>query len=294
MNRQTFIKKTILALGAGFSLRAYAFSKTPIMTKNAFKQPALFFSHGTMYEAFKSETLKQDFEKIRTQYFKTLPEAIVLCSGHWQTQDIRVTTAPLMQQMDEGFPAEFQSNYSTSGNPILANHIIDMLNEAGVKATAEPNRGLDHGALIPLLLLFPNEKIPVIQISQQYLLNPDLQAQISGILAPLQTENVLFIGSGGLVHNRNFLAKMSGHSIAPDDWAKQFDAYITAEMADKNNPNYAQKAINAYNHPLFQQAHPTSEHYLPLVFASGFGGEPQKIHEAFQWKNLSMSAFLFS
>jgi 4,5-DOPA dioxygenase extradiol len=293
MKRLTFIKKSILALGAGVSLYPKAFSKTHDMTKSTVKQPALFLSHGTMYEAFKSEDLKRDFQKIRAKHIKNVPDAIVLFSGHWQTRDISVTTAPQMRQMDEGFPPEFWANYTTQGNPDLAHRIIEMLNKSGVKAVAEPNRGLDHGALIPLLLLFPNDKIPVIQISQQYELDPNFHKQLAEILTPLRHENVLFIGSGGLVHNRNFLAKMSGHSIAPDDWAKQFDDYITTEFADKSDLDYTQKSVNAYNHALFSQSHPTSEHYLPFVFASALGGEPTKIYEAFQWKNLSMSAFLF-
>jgi 4,5-DOPA dioxygenase extradiol len=293
MKRSIFIKKSILALGAGVFLHPKALSKTQNMTKNNVRQPALFLSHGTMYEAFKSADLKRDFQQIRAQYIKNLPDAIVVFSGHWQTRDISVTTARQMHQMDEGFPPEFWANYTTQGNPDLAHRIIEMLNKSGTKAVDEPNRGLDHGALIPLLLLFPNDKIPVIQISQQYQLDPNFHKQVAETLAPLRNENILFIGSGGLVHNRNFLAKMSGHSIAPDDWAKQFDDYITTEFADKSDLDYASKSINAYNHPLFHQSHPTSEHYLPFVFVSALGGEPTKIYEAFQWKNLSMSAFKF-
>jgi 4,5-DOPA dioxygenase extradiol len=293
MKRLVFIRKLILALGAGVSLYPKAFSKTQDMTKNKFKQPALFISHGTMYEAFKSEELKRDFQKIRAEHLKTLPNAIVVFSGHWQTKDISVTATPQMHQLEEGFPPEFWANYKTEGSPDLANRIIGMLSKSGIKAIAEPNRGLDHGALIPLLLLFPNDKIPVIQISQQYQLDPNFHKLLAETLNPLRHENILFIGSGGLVHNRNFLAKMSGHSLSPDDWAKQFDDYIKVEFDDKSNADYAQKSIEAYNHALFNQAHPTSEHYLPFVFASAFGGKPHKIYEAFQWKNLSMSAYKF-
>ncbi|MFM2267696.1 MAG: Carboxymethylenebutenolidase [Bacteroidota bacterium] len=293
MKRITFIKKSILALGMGISLYPKAISKTFKMTKKQFKQPALFLSHGTMYEAFRSDDLKRDFQKIRAEHLQTLPDAIVLFSGHWQTKDISVTTAPQMRQMDEGFPPEFWANYTTSGSPDLAHRIIAMLNENGIKTSAEPHRELDHGALIPLLLLFPNDKIPVVQVSQQYQLDPNFHKQMAAILSPLRHENILFIGSGGLVHNRNFIAKMSGHSLAPDDWAKQFDDYITTAFADKSDTNYADKSINAYHHALFNQSHPTSEHYLPLVFASALGATPTKIYEAFQWRNLSMSAFKF-
>ncbi len=259
-----------------------------------FKQPSLFISHGTIYEAFKSTQLKTDFLKLREVRFKTLPSAIVIFSGHWQTETIEVSTNQKMVQMNEGFPPEFQTNYSAEGNPELANRMIAMLNENGIAAKANVSRNLDHGALIPLLLLFQEGNIPVIQISQQYNLDPNYHKKIAETLNPFRNENILFIGSGGLVHNRNHIQKFGGHEIGPDDWAKEFDDFIEAEMADLSDTNYSQKTIAAYNHPQFLKSHPTSEHFLPMVFASAFGGKPNKIYAAFQWKNLSMSAYLFN
>jgi 4,5-DOPA dioxygenase extradiol len=258
-----------------------------------YKQPSVFVSHGTIYEAFKSNQLKNDFLKIRNEHFKILPSAIVLFSGHWQTEAITVTTSQELGQLDEGFPAEFQSNYQTTGNLELSNRMIEMLTNAGIKAKADPDRGLDHGALIPLLLLFPNDKIPVIQISQQYQLDPIFHKKLAETLNPLRNENVLFIGSGGLVHNRDKIERFGGHAIAPDNWARAFDEFISKELADDLNENYADKIISAYHHPQFAISHPTTEHFLPLVFASAFGGQPSKIYTAFQWKNLSMSAYKF-
>ena len=267
--------------------------ETKDISMNNFKQPSLFISHGTIYEAFKSKQLKTDFLKLREVHFKTAPSAIVIFSGHWQTDIIEVTTSTKMIQMDEGFPPEFQSNYSAEGNLILANRMIALLNENNIVAKPNNNRKLDHGALIPLLLLFPEGNIPVIQISQQYGLDPIYHKKMAEILDTFRNENVLFIGSGGLVHNRNEIQKFGGHEIAPDDWAKEFDDFIETEMANTTDTNYVEKIITAYNHPLFSTSHPTSEHFLPLVFASAFGGKPTKIYEAFQWKNLSMSAYKF-
>jgi 4,5-DOPA dioxygenase extradiol len=258
------------------------------------KQPSLFVSHGTMYEAFKSDQLKQDFATIRKEHISVTPSAIVLFSGHWQTENISVTTANTMLQMDEGFPAEFTTNYKTEGNAVLANRIISLLNANDIKATADENRMLDHGALIPLLLLFPEAGIPVIQISQQYNLSPEYHKKIAEILAPLSSENILFIGSGGLVHNRNVIVKMSGHSLTPDTWAKSFDEFVSTELLSNDNEPKADKMINAYHNENFKIAHPTSEHFLPIVFASAMGENATKIYEAFQWKNLSMSAFKFN
>lgn len=257
-------------------------------------QPSLFISHGTMYEAFKSTQLTSDFMQLRKEYIKNTPAAIVVFSGHWQTETVSVTTNPRMLQLDEGFPPEFQTTYATPGHPALAHRIIEMLASQGIEARPEHSRGLDHGALIPLMLLFPNDAVPVLQISQQYRLDPAYHKKIATILQPLRNENVLFIGSGGLVHNRNEIQKFGGHEIKPDAWAKEFDDFITSELADTTHTNYADKLISAYQHKQFLTSHPTSEHFLPLVFASAFGGQPTKIYEAFQWKNLSMSAFSFA
>jgi 4,5-DOPA dioxygenase extradiol len=257
-------------------------------------QPSLFISHGTMYEAFKSELLQQDFASIRQQHITTLPSAIVLFSGHWQTQTITVTTANSLRQMEEGFPVEFTTDYIVKGDSVLANKIVDMLHAKNIEAVADDNRMLDHGALIPLLLLFPEADIPVVQISQQYNLDPTFHKNVAQILAPLRNENVLFISSGGLVHNRNEIVKMSGHSIAPSDWAKSFDNYISEELLNKKDKALADNIIDAYNHAYFSIAHPTSEHFLPIVFASAMADNATKIYAAFQWKNLSMSAFKFN
>jgi 4,5-DOPA dioxygenase extradiol len=261
---------------------------------NTTMQPSLFFSHGTIYEAFNSHQLKSDFLQLRKEHFTRKPSAIVVFSGHWQTETVMVTTNAKMVQMDEGFPPAFQTDYATAGSPALANRIIEMLTNNGIAAKADDRRGLDHGALIPLLLLFPDNAIPVLQISQQQHLDPHSHQKIAEILSPLRQENILFIGSGGLVHNRNEIQKFGGHEIAPDTWAKAFDDFITRELSDTSDSHYTDKMIAAYSHHYFLKSHPTSEHFLPLVFASALGGKPTKIYEAFQWKNLSMSAFMFA
>ncbi|WP_299214107.1 class III extradiol ring-cleavage dioxygenase [uncultured Aquimarina sp.] len=257
------------------------------------RQPSLFISHGTIYEAFKSEQLKRDFEKLRKKYLTVLPDAIVILSGHWQTKNIRVTANSTMVQLDEGFPQEFQSNYKTIGNPDLSNRIISLLNTSGIEASIEPKRGLDHGALIPLMLLFPKDNIPVIQISQNSSLDPIYHKEMGEVLRELRNEHILFIGSGGLVHNTNRIEKFGGHHLIPDHWAKTFDNLVTKELLEKTFSGHSQKMIDVYKNELFDISHPTTEHFLPLVFASALGDKPTKIYEGFQWKNISMSAFMF-
>lgn len=262
--------------------------------KNTVRQPAVFISHGTIYEALKSNRLKSDFQEIRNKYLPSPPDAIIIVSGHWETEEIEVTAAKEMYQINEGFPPQFMSGYRTKGNLQLSRVVVKMLKNEGINAELNTKKQLDHGAIIPLLLLFPYDNISVIQVSLQRDLDPQFHNRVANILSPIRRQNVLFIASGGLVHNRSEIIRFGGHEITPDHWAKEFDDYITNQLNDPDGQtSIVDRVISAYGHPLFDQAHPTSEHFLPLVFAAGTGGTPSKIYEAFQWKNLSMSAFIF-
>ena len=257
-------------------------------------QPALFVSHGTIFEALQSEYLHDGFRAIRQTQLPTPPDAIVVVSGHWLTRELTVTTAPRLFQMDEGFPPEFLVDYQPPGQPALAQQLSRMLAEAGIPVQANARRGLDHGALIPLWLLYPEAAIPVVQLSLRYDLNPDFHRQVGEVLRPLRNQNVLFIGSGGLVHNRDRIERFTGHAKTPDDWAARFDASVSQQLSEPTgSETLARRLIGAYQHPAFGQAHPTTEHFLPSVMAAAMGDTAHKIFDGFQWKNLSMSAFRF-
>ncbi len=258
-------------------------------------QPALFVSHGTIFEALQSDYLRDGFRAIRQTQLPHQPDAIVVVSGHWLTRELTVTTAPRLFQMDEGFPPDFLVDYQPPGNPALANQITGMLANAGIASRSDVRRGLDHGALIPLRLLYPEADIPVVQLSLQYDLNPNFHRKVGEVLRPLRNKNVLFIGSGGLVHNREEIERFTGHAKKPDDWAAAFDAFVSHELDTPltTGESLAGRLIGAYQHPAFGVAHPTAEHYLPIVVGGAMGDTAHKIFSGFQWKNLSMSAFRF-
>ena len=195
-------------------------------------QPALFVSHGTIFEALKSDYLRDGFRAIRQTQLPTPPDAIVVVSGHWLTRELTVTTAPRLFQMDEGFPPEFLVDYQPPGHPALAQQLSQLLTEAGIPVQADARRGLDHGALIPLRLLYPEADIPVVQLSLRYDLNPDFHRQVGEVLRPLRGRNVLFIGSGGLVHNRDQIERFTGHASIPADWAASFDAFVSQQLSE--------------------------------------------------------------
>ena len=257
-------------------------------------QPALFVSHGTIYEAFKSTDVPAMFRALRERAVSETPDAIVVVSGHWITPDVRISNAKQLVQADEGFPPEFRSTYSPQGNPALAQRIAEQLQKAGIAVSLDEFAALDHGALIPLMTMFPEADVPVVQLSLHHSLDPAYHANIARTLAPLLKENILFIGSGGLVHNRHEIVRFGGSALPPDVWAADFEELVLETLAKgAKDGGYAERLAELYKHPSFRQAHPTSEHFLPLVFISAMGSECEQINAKFQWKNLSMAAFRF-
>ena len=258
------------------------------------QQSALFVSHGTIYEAFKSTDVTAMFRSLRERAVPEKPDAIVVVSGHWITQEIRVGSSKRLIQANEGFPPEFHTEYSPSGHPVIAKIIAEQLQKAGMAACLEEFPELDHGALIPLMTMFPDADVPVVQLSLQQRLDPVYHANIAQILTSLMKENILFLGSGGLVHNRHEIVRFSGSALHADKWATDFeDLTLNTLAAGEKDGRYAHYLAELYKHSNFLKAHPTSEHFLPLVFISAMGSRYEQINSGFQWKNLSMAAFRF-
>jgi 4,5-DOPA dioxygenase extradiol len=258
------------------------------------QQSALFVSHGTIYEAFKSTDVTAMFRSLRERAVPEKPDAIVVVSGHWITREMRISSCERLLQADDGFPMEFRTTYSPKGHPLLAKNIAERLVKAGVAASLEENAELDHGALIPLMTMFPEADVPVVQISLHHSLDPIYHANIARILVPLLSENILFLGSGGLVHNRHEIVRFGGSNLSPDEWASAFEELVVATLVSAvPSSNFTNALAELYHHPTFLQAHPTSEHFLPLVFMSAMGKQVERMNTGFQWKNLSMGAFRF-
>ncbi|MCU0424091.1 MAG: dioxygenase [Candidatus Kapabacteria bacterium] len=256
-------------------------------------QSAIFVSHGTIYEAFKSTSVPAMFRSLRERSLPQTPKAIVVISGHWLTPVIRVTRRERLFQMDEGFPQEFRINYTPEGSTALSDDILARLHKDGIAAEADSERGLDHGALIPLMTMFPDADVPVVQVSLQQGLEPKYHAHIASILAPLLEDNVLILTSGGAVHNRDEIVRFSGMELLPDTFAKEFDEAIATALLSTSEQTYTERLMSLYHHPLFTQSHPTSEHFLPLIIASALGKRSEQVNAGFQWKNLSMAAYRF-
>ena len=231
---------------------------------NAIRQPVLFVSHGAPTYALTPGLAGQQLCWVGQQLER--PAAVLVLSPHWITDQpcVAVTPAPLTIHDFGGFdPALYRLTYPAVGHPELAAQAIELLNHAGWRAQADSQWGLDHGAWIPLRHLFPQANIPVYQVSMPASLDEDAALAYGQALAPLADKGVLIVGSGSLTHNL-FEFRTDGSHEA--DYAKAFVAWIRNAAVSGNSTRLLRALELA---PYARRAHPTKEHYLPLLIALG-------------------------
>jgi 4,5-DOPA dioxygenase extradiol len=193
------------------------------------------------------------------------PRSVLVISAHWQSSPIALgatATVPLVHDFS-GFPPEFyRQRYPAPGAPELARRVEGLL-AARRPVSRRPERGLDHGAYVPLMLMYPAADVPVLQLSLPGLEPAELLA-VGQRLAPLRDEGVLIMGSGFLSHNLG-LMDPSPEAETPT-WAREFDAWA-AEVLGKRDVDalldYRRRA------PGVALALPTHEHFVPVVVALG-------------------------
>lgn len=194
------------------------------------------------------------------------PKAILMVSAHWEEAPLAVgatTTVPLVYDF-WGFPEHYyQVQYTAPGAPELADSVRKLLRSAGTPVQDIPDRGLDHGAYVPLVEMFPDADIPVLQVSLPTL-DPQKLLEIGRKLAPLRDEGVLIIGSGFFTHNLRALSmegQVSSVMAEFDDWGRR-----ALEARDLD-------ALLDFEHkaPAGRLAHPRTEHFAPLFVTLGAG-----------------------
>ena len=225
------------------------------------------------------------------------PKAILCVSAHWETEAPAVSSAPAPATVHDfyGFPEPlYRLRYPAPGAPDLAARIAQLLGTGGFAAALDPDQGLDHGAWVPLLLLYPDAAIPVAQLSIQHHLGPHHHLALGRALAPLRDEGVLILASGNTTHNlRDALQHLRGAAAeppAPPPWALAFDAWVNAAVAQGDHAALADYRARA---PHAAMAHPRDEHFLPLLVAAGAGGRGRVLHSSFMLGSLSMGAYAF-
>jgi 4,5-DOPA dioxygenase extradiol len=223
--------------------------------------PAIFLAHGS--PVLLTDTFWMD-ELATWAGALPRPRAVLMLSAHWLDRPVTLgatTTVPLVYDF-YGFPdAFYKTRYPAPGAPALATRVRELVGPG--QTTDEPKRGLDHGAYVPLVAMYPDADVPVLQASLPTLEPKELLA-MGRALAPLRDEGVLIVGSGFLTHN---LRRMSFDPGAPTPpWASEFDAWTGDVLARKDVDallDYRQKA------PGVRESLPTHEHFVPVIVALG-------------------------
>ncbi len=191
------------------------------------------------------------------------PESILMVSAHWEERPATLgatRTVPLVYDF-YGFPEKYyQTRYRAPGAPELGARVRDMLWQREIGVTDDPDRGLDHGAYVPLAAMYPEADVPVLQISMPGL-DPEALFRLGRALAPLRDERVLIFGSGFLTHNMRFAFKPG-----IPEWAREFDAWTAGALSGLDVDALIDFQTRA---PGVAMALPTWEHYAPVLVAAG-------------------------
>lgn len=254
------------------------------------RQPVLFVSHGAPTFALEPGRAGALLRALGERL--PLPQAILVVSPHWMTHGLAVTASARPETLHDfgGFPAELYAlRYRAPGDPARAARIARLLGEAGRSVTLDERRGLDHGAWVPLRHLYPRAQVPVLQLSMPVRLDAPSAWRLGEMLAPLRDDGVLVIASGGLTHNLyefRYGAEEAGY-------AREFVAWVRRAVLDHDRDalvDYLRRAPHA------RRAHPTPDHYLPLLVAAGAGGPDAPIEVldgGMTHGVLSMESYLF-
>lgn len=236
------------------------------------RAPALFISHGSPMFALEpgqaGAALRAIGERVDT------PSAVLVVSPHWMTQGLCVTASPLPATIHDfgGFPPElYRLHYAVPGHPALAEEVAELLHAQGLPTHLDPLRGLDHGAWVPLLHLYPQRDVPVIQLSLPQALDPHAAYRLGLALAPLRDRGVMLVGSGSLTHN---LHEVFRGKDVDGAYASEFAHWVRAAVQGREVDallDYRRRAPHA------ERAHPTEEHYLPLLVALGASAVEDKV-----------------
>jgi len=194
------------------------------------------------------------------------PNAVLMISAHWEEKDFAVMShaRPPMLYDYSGFPENtYQIHYTAPGAPKLAERVHGLLRNAGIAAGLDPARGFDHGAFVPMAVIYPDANVPLVQLSLKRGLDPEAHLAAGRALTPLRDEGILIVGSGLSYHNLRMLGPESKEpSAAFDDWLRR-----TLEKTDFDQRTAALTSWEAA--PSARVAHPREEHLLPLMVAIG-------------------------
>ena len=194
------------------------------------------------------------------------PKAVLSISGHWEEANFTsmASAKPPMVYDYYGFPAHTYSvQYPAPGAPELAQQIASLLQGAGLPTAVDPERGFDHGTFAPLVVMYPQADVPVLQLSLHRSYDPALHLAAGRALAPLRDEGVLILGSGLSFHN---LRLRGPAALAP---SRAFDGWLHETLEGLPPAERSARLLQWTQAPAARIAHPAEDHLLPLMVAVG-------------------------
>ena len=257
--------------------------------------PALFVPHGSPTFALRPGAAGAAIAALAQAL--PLPRAIVMISAHWDTVEPTVGFAERPETIHDfsGFPDELYAiRYPATGCREAAEEVVAALENAGLPVKTDARRGLDHGAWVPLRLMFPDAEVPVIPLSLQSHGGPEQAWRLGRALAPLVARGVLVIASGNVTHNLRDLqlaARSGGRAPA---YVREFSEWLAGRL---NAHDLAALLDYRRQAPGGVQAHPSDEHLLPLFAALGAAGENatvNRFHAGIDDYVIAMDAYAFS
>jgi 4,5-DOPA dioxygenase extradiol len=253
--------------------------------------PSLFISHGAPTFAIEPGLAGPRLTALGRALPR--PRAVLVVSPHWMTLSPRVGLVSRPQTIHDfgGFdPGLYEIAYPVDGHPELALRALELLDDAGWAPQPDERRGLDHGAWVPLRHLYPAADVPAFQVSLPARLDGDSAWAFGAALAPLADEGVLIVGSGSLTHN---LAEFRSGPGSNEAYAAEFADWVRDVVVRGDSARLRQTLAQA---PHARRAHPTTEHFWPLLVAAGAAAAalPATVIEGgITHGVLSMDAFLF-
>jgi 4,5-DOPA dioxygenase extradiol len=253
--------------------------------------PSVFISHGSPMHALEPGAAGEAWKALARRLPR--PKAILIASAHWETNLPMLSGSENPETIHDfyNFPAPlYRLRYPAPGAPQLAKRAQLLLKEAGFTAGIDGCRGLDHGAWSPLLYMYPQADIPVVQISIQPALGPRHHVAVGNAVKSLASDGLLIVGSGHMTHNLRDWARGQG---APAPYAREFQQWVKERIEARDVASLVEYRSRS---PHGARAHPTDEHFLPLFFALGAASEtakPERVYDAIDSGVLAMDAYVF-
>lgn len=262
--------------------------------------PTYFISHGGGPWPYLTGQLRASFSVLEQSLIDmraelgAAPKAVLVVSGHWEEVGFAVSSGarPGMVYDYGGFPEHLYTiKYGAPGSPALAQRVLSLLRAEGLTARADPLRGFDHGTFSVMQPLYPDEDMPVVQLSLDAGLDPRLHLAAGRALAPLRGEGVVIVGSGQSFHNLQIMGGRSGHEPS-----RKFDAWLQQTLVHATPDERATRLRQWENAPVARIAHPREDHLLPLMVAVGAAWDDRGItiyHQTDLFGGLTASSFRF-